>query len=129
MAGLIKLFAPWRPYLIGLVGVIAVCGIGMSVASYMIIGEKNERIAVTDQRVKDMTEALTSLTEATNAVLALREVEQENTRLLQDKLALLDERSAATSQQLKEMEKTNAEVREYMARPIPADLRRLLDKQ
>lgn len=129
MAGLIKLFAPWRPYLIGLVGVIAVCGIGMSVASYMIIGEKNERIAVTDQRVKDMTEALTSLTEATNAVLALREVEQENTRLLQDKLALLDERSAATSQQLKEMEKTNAEVREYMARPIPPDLRRLLDKQ
>ena len=129
MAGLIKLFAPWRPYLIGLVGVIAVCGIGMSVASYMIIGEKNERIAATDQRVKDMTEALTSLTEATNAVLALREVEQENTRLLQDKLALLDERSAATSQQLKEMEKTNAEVREYMARPIPADLRRLLDKQ
>lgn len=129
MAGLIKLFAPWRPYLIGLVGVIAVCGIGMSVASYMIIGEKNERIAVTDQRVKDMTEALTSLTEATDAVLALREVEQENARLLQDKLALLDERSAATSQQLKEMEKTNAEVREYMARPIPADLRRLLDKQ
>lgn len=122
MNWLSKLWMPIRPHLFGVVGVIAVCGLISSVAAYAYIRKQSDLIEAQDARIG-------SLVNTIDAQVALRRLEQENTRLLQDKIAIIEQRSSDMSNQLKELEASNAEVKEYMARRIPDDLRRLLDQQ
>lgn len=122
MRWLLNLWAPIRPHLFGVIGVIAVAGLFSSVAAYAYIRKQSDLIEAQDARIG-------SLVNTIDAQVALRRLEQENTRLLQDKIALIEQRSSDMSSQLKELEASNAEVKEYMARRIPDDLRRLLDQQ
>ncbi len=122
MKWLLSLWAPIRPHLFGVIGVIAVAGLISSAAAYAYIRKQAEVIEARDTQIAGLAAAVT-------AQVTLRQLEQENTRLLQDKIALIEERSADMSDQLKKLEATNAEVREFMARRIPDDLRRVLDQQ
>lgn len=129
MKWLMNLIAPWKSQLFAMMGVLAVCGIGAAVIGWLHIQEQDKTNAALAERNKDLTDANKTWAATYDVLKRNAQLEHDNTRLLQDKLALIEQRSATTSEQLKELEKTNGEVKEYLSRPIPADLRRLLDKQ
>ncbi len=129
MKWLLSLWAPIRPHLFGVVGVIAVAGLISCAAAYAYIRKQAQVIDQQTKVVEAREQQIAGLAAAVTAQVTLRQLEQENTRLLQDKIALIEERSSDMSSQLKQLEATNAEVREFMARRIPDDLRRVLDQQ
>jgi hypothetical protein len=129
MKWLINLLTPFKSELFAMVGVVAVCGIGATVAGYLHIQRQNDQIETLDTRVGDLVIANKSWAARAAEQDRLRGLEQKNVLLLQDKLALIEQQNTAAAAQLKQLEATNAEVKEYLSRPIPADLRRLLDKK
>jgi hypothetical protein len=126
---LLNLLAPFRSELFAMVGVLAVCGIGAAIAGYLHIQRQNDQIENLDARVGDLVVANKGWAARVAEQDRLRGLEQKNVLLLQDKLALIEQQNTAAAAQLKQLEATNAEVKEYLSRPIPADLRRLLDKR
>ncbi len=129
MKWLTALLTPWKSELFAMVGVLAVCGIGASIAGYLHIQRQNDQIEAKDTRIKDLVTANKDWAAHSAEQDRLRALEQQNVLLLQDKLALIERQNTAAAAQLKDLEAGNAEVREYMSRPIPAELRRLLDKK
>jgi len=126
---LISFLTPWKSELFAMVGVLAVCGIGATIAGYLHIQRQNDQIENLDARVGDLVVANKGWAARVAEQDRLRGLEQKNVLLLQDKLALIEQQNTAAAAQLKQLEATNAEVKEYLSRPIPADLRRLLDKR
>ncbi|PNU02094.1 hypothetical protein A8V01_26885 [Novosphingobium guangzhouense] len=112
-----------------MVGVLAVCGIGATIIGWMHIQRQNDQIAVKDGRITALVEANKEWAAHSARQDRLRDLEQRNTLLLQDKLALIEGQNVAASAQLKELETSNAEVRRLMAQRLPADLRKLLEQQ
>lgn len=129
MKWLISFLTPWKSELFAMVGVLAVCGIGATIAGYLHIQRQNDQIETLDGRVGDLVIANKGWAARAAEQDRLRALEQKNALLLQDKLALIEQQNTAAAAQLKQLEATNAEVKEYLSRPIPADLRRLLQKQ
>lgn len=129
MKWLISFLTPWKSELFAMVGVLAVCGIGATIAGYLHIQRQNDQIENLDARVGDLVVANKGWAARVAEQDRLRGLEQKNVLLLQDKLALIEQQNTAAAAQLKQLEATNAEVKEYLSRPIPADLRRLLDKR
>lgn len=130
MTWLSKFITPGiRSHLLGAIGVVAVCGIVVSTIAGFYIREQRAELHTKDAVIARKDDQIDGLAKSVNLMLRVRELEQENTRLLQDKLTLIEGQSAAMSQQLKALEASNAEVKEYMSRPIPADLRRLLEQK
>jgi hypothetical protein len=124
-----KLIAPIKSELLAMVGVVAICGIGATIAGYLHIQRQNDQIATLDKRNADLVTANKGWANRVAEQDRLRAQEQKNVLLLQDKLALIEQQNTAAAAQLKQLEATNAEVKEYLSRPIPADLRRLLEKK
>lgn len=126
---LLDLLSPFRSQIIAGVGVLAVCGVGATCIAWIHIQRLNDQIETRDGRIEGL--------EATNKNWAahaaeqdrLRSLEQQNVLLLQDKLALIEQQNTSAAAQLKDLETSNAEVRELMAQRLPADLRRLLEQQ
>ncbi|WP_395391534.1 hypothetical protein WBP07_12825 [Novosphingobium sp. BL-8A] len=129
MKWLTALLTPWKSELFAMVGVLAVCGIGASIAGYLHIQRQNDQIEAKDARIGDLVTANKGWAAHSAEQDRLRALDQKNVLALQDKLALIEQQNTAAATQLKELEATNAEVKEYLSRPIPADLRRLLDKK
>ena len=129
MKWLSKLIAPIKSELLAMVGVVAICGIGATIAGYLHIQRQNDQIATLDKRNADLVTANKGWANRVAEQDRLRAQEQKNVLLLQDKLALIEQQNTAAAAQLKQLEATNAEVKEYLSRPIPADLRRLLEKK
>lgn len=129
MNWLITALAPYRSQMFALVGVLAVCGVGATSVAWLYIRLQGERIAAQASRIDGLVEANTQWAAHARDADRLRALEQKNVLLLQDRLALIQAQNAATASQLKQLEATNAEVRDYLARPVPADLRRLLERQ
>ncbi|MBO9724299.1 MAG: hypothetical protein J7530_07990 [Novosphingobium sp.] len=129
MKWLINLLSPWKSELFAMVGVLAVCGIGATIAGYLHIQRQNDQIATLDKRNSDLVTANKGWASHAAEQDRLRALEHKNVLLLEDKLALIEQQNTATAAQLKQLEATNAEVKEYLSRPIPADLRRLLEKK
>ena len=129
MKWLLNLITPFKSELFAMVGVLAVCGISATIAGYLHIQRQNDQIETLDGRVGDLVVANKGWAARVAEQDRLRALEQENVLLLQDKLALIEQQNTAAAAQLKQLEATNAEVKEYLSRPIPADLRRLLDKK
>jgi hypothetical protein len=124
-----NLITPFKSELLAMVGVLAICGIGATIAAYLHIQRQNDQIATLDTRVGDLVSANRGWADRYAEQDRLRALEQKNVLLLQDKLALIEQQGVASSAQIKELEKSNAEVRELMARRLPPDLRRLLEQQ
>lgn len=129
MKWILNLLAPFKSELFAMVGVLAVCGIGATIAGYLHIQRQNDQIAAKEVQIDGLVAANKGWAAHAAEQNRLRALEQRNALLLEDKLALIEQQNTAAAAQLKELEAGNAEVREYMSRPIPADLRRLLDKK
>lgn len=130
MTWLAKLITPnIRSHLLGAVGVIAACGLVVSAAAYFYIRQQNQTIAAKNAVIAHKEAQVDGLVKSFDTMSKLRELEHENSRLLQEKLTLIETQSVEMSDQLKKLEASNAEVKEYMSRPIPADLRRLLEQK
>ncbi|MFC4256345.1 hypothetical protein GRI97_10540 [Altererythrobacter xixiisoli] len=129
MNWLINALTPYRSQLFALVGVLAVCGVGATSVAWLYIRLQGERITAQASRIDGLLKANGQWAAHARDVERLRALEQDNVLLLQDKLALIQRQNAAAALQLEQLEATNAEVKDYLARPIPADLRRLLGRQ
>ncbi|WP_277666511.1 hypothetical protein, partial [Novosphingobium lindaniclasticum] len=116
-----NLITPFKSELLAMIGVLAICGIGATVAAYLHIQRQNDQIATLDTRVGDLVSANKGWADRYAEQDRLRALEQKNVLLLQDKLALIEQQGVASSAQIKELEKSNAEVRELMARRLPPD--------
>lgn len=121
--------APFKSHIFAMVGVVAVAGIGAAVIGYFHIRAQQETIAAQDDRIGDLVTANQSWADWATQQQKLRALEQENTRLLQDRLAQIEVRAADQSGQLKQLEASNAEVKDLLGRRLPADLRRLLEER
>ncbi|MGH6746603.1 hypothetical protein [Novosphingobium sp.] len=129
MKWLSNLIAPIKSELLAMVGVVAICGIGATIAGYLHIQRQNAQIETLDTRIGDLVIANKGWAARATEQDRLRALEQKNVLLLQDKLALIEQQGVASAAQLKQLEKTNAEVRELMARRLPPELRRMLEQQ
>ncbi|KMS59965.1 hypothetical protein V474_07630 [Novosphingobium barchaimii LL02] len=129
MRWLLSLIAPFKSELFAMVGVLAVCGIGATIAGYLHIQRQNDQIAAKEVQIDGLVSANKGWAAHAAEQNRLRDLEQRNVLLLEDKLALIEAQNTAAAAQLKDLETSNAEVRELMARRLPADLRRLLEQQ
>jgi uncharacterized protein HemX len=127
MRWLIDKFAPFKSELFAMVGVLAVCGLGAAVIAYCHIQQQRQTIEVQSNRIDDLVTVNKSWANWADSQQRLRDLEQQNTRLLQDKLALIESDLSQASVQLDQLEASNAEVKELLGRRLPADLRRLLE--
>ena len=125
---IISFLAPFKSYLFGLAGVIAVAGIGTTIMAYSHIKAQEKTIEAQSGRIGDLVEINRDWAKQAALRDRLREIEHKNALLLQERLVALDERAAAQSEQLRELEKNNAEVKALLAQRLPADLKRLLEK-
>lgn len=126
---IISFLAPFKSYLFGLAGVIAVAGIGTTLIAWRHIQAQEKTIEAQSGRIGDLVEINRDWAKQAALRDRLREIEHKNALLLQEQLAVIEERSASQSQQLRELEKNNAEVKELLSRRLPADLKRLLDSK
>ncbi len=126
---LLNLLAPYRSQIFAMVGVLAVSGIGASIIGWMQIQRQNDQIANKDGKIDELVATNRGWAAHAAEQDRLRALEHKNVLLLEDKLALIEQQNAAAAVQLKDLEASNAEVKEYLSRPIPADLRRLLEKK
>lgn len=124
-----KLLGAYSSHLIGAMGVLAVCGIGATILAGIHISAQRQTIAAQTKTITAKDKTIDQLGAAVNAQIALRDLEQQNTLALQETITQIEAQSSAMQTQIQELEATNAQVRDFMARPIPDDLRRLLDQQ
>lgn len=129
MKWLLNLITPFKSELFAMVGVLAVCGISATIAGYLHIQRQNDQIAAKEVQIDGLVTANKGWAAHAAEQNRLRDLEQRNVLLLEDKLALIEGQNTAAAAQLKDLETSNAEVRELMARRLPADLRRLLEQQ
>ncbi|AOR77236.1 hypothetical protein [Novosphingobium resinovorum] len=123
------LFAKFRSEIFGMIGVLAVCGVGALIVAWLHIQRQDDQISTQATQITALADANKGWVIYMKRRDQLRDAEQRNTLLLQDKLTLIEGQNAANAAQLQKLRDENAEVREYLSRPIPADLRRLLDKK
>lgn len=123
------LFAKFRSEIFGMIGVLAVCGVGALIIAWLHIQRQDDQISTQATQITALADANKGWVIYMKRRDQLRDAEQRNTLLLQDKLTLIEGQNAANAAQLQKLRDENAEVREYLSRPIPADLRRLLDKK
>ena len=126
---IISFLAPFKSYLFGLAGVIAVAGIGTTLMAYSHIRAQEKTIEAQSGRIGDLVEINRDWAKQAALRDQMREIEHKNALLLQEQLAVIEERSASQSAQLRELEKNNAEVKELLSRRLPADLRKLLNSK
>lgn len=124
-----NLLTPIKSELFAMVGVLAVCGVGAGIIGYLHIQRQNDQLATKDRQIGKLVEANKGWFVYMKRRDQLRDLEQRNVLLLQDKLALIDGQNTALATQIKQLEQSNAEVRELMSRRLPDDLRRLLEQQ
>lgn len=129
MKWLISFLTPWKSELFAMVGVLAVCGIGATIAGYLHIQRQNDQIGTLDKRNAELVTANKGWASRVAEQDRLRALEQKNALLLQEKLALIEQQGVASAAQIQQLEKSNAEVRDLMARRLPDDLRRVLEQQ
>lgn len=127
MKWILGLLMPYRSFLIGLAGVLFVAMMSGMVMGYMQLKAQTARIEAQATRITDLTEINEGWREHAAKLDRFRALEQQNALLLQEKLALIEGHHATTSAQLKNLEASNVEVRNYLAGKLPADIKRLLE--
>lgn len=128
MSKLFTWLTPWKSHIFAMVGVVAVAGIGASIIAYAHIKSQRETISAQHDRIGELVEVNQDWATWADQQQRLRELEQENTLLLQEHLAAIEARAARQSEQLEQLEASNAEVKELLGRRLPADLKRLLEQ-
>ena len=126
---IISFLSPFKSYLFGMAGVIAVAGIGTTIMAYFHIRAQEKTIEVQSSRIRDLVEINRDWARQAALSDRVRAIEHENARLLQEQLAVIEDGSAPQSQQLRALAKNNAEVNELLSRRLPDDLRKLLNSK
>lgn len=129
MNWLLGIVAQFRSQLFALVGVLAVCGVGAAVISYIHIASQRETI--------DAQEGVIQLQAATNQqwsqnwqdMKEIRKVDQQAVTDLQAAVGLIAEDNEEMAQAVKRLEANDEIVKKYMAQPIPPELRRVLQQK
>lgn len=119
---IIKLLTPAKAQILGLLGVLAVCGVGGAIIASIHIGRQNDQI-------ETLTATNRLWSENWKKMNAVRELEQANTLALQSKLDRISNDAAGDTERLKKLEAQNAEVKALLGTRLPADLRGLLNKR
>lgn len=127
MKWLIGLLAPYRSGLIAFAGVLFVAMLSAMGMGYMQIRAAEATIDRQATRITDLTEINHGWQVHAAKLDGYRALEQKNALLLQDKLTLIEAHNAQATEQLKQLEASNHEVRAYMSGKLPADLKRLLE--
>lgn len=120
MTWILGILTKWKSTLIGLLGVLAIAGIGAAAFSAVIISGKNDVIELQAATNEKWSVAFDAMKEA-------RARDQKAVLELQASLDALAVGAAADTERLKQLEATNAEVKELLGRRLPPDLRRLLN--
>ena len=123
------LFGKLRPHLLALVGVIAVAGVGTAVLAGFYVRQQRQTIEQQEARLKDKMAQINGLIAANDHMVELRTLEQQNTLELETKLDLIETHHASLVAEVRKLEASNADVKAFMDRRIPPDLRRLLQQK
>lgn len=118
-----------RSHLFGAVGVLAVCGLATTGVAYIHIRQQNKTIETQSDRIGDLVKTNKSWATWAAQQQKIRAIEQQNTEALQNQIALIENHSADMAQRIKELEASNAQIKEYMSRPVPLELKRLLQQK
>jgi len=129
MKWLLGLLAPYRSGLIAFAGVLFVAMLSAMAMGYMQIRAAESTIDRQATRITDLTEINQGWQKHAAEQDRIRALEQQNALLLQEKLALIEDHYSVTSKQLKDLEASNAEVKEFLGQRLPNDLRRLLQQK
>lgn len=97
MKWLSNLIAPIKSELLVMVGVVAICGIGATIAGYLHIQRQNAQIETLDTRIGDLVIANKDWAARATEQDRLRAFEQKNVLLLQDNLALIEQQGVASA--------------------------------
>ncbi|PZQ55792.1 MAG: hypothetical protein DI555_07130 [Novosphingobium pentaromativorans] len=123
------LFAKFRSEIFGMIGVLAVCGVGALIIAWLHIQRQDDQLEAKEERIEGLVTANKGWALHAAEQDRLRALEQKNTLLLQDKVDLIEKQGVASAAQIKDLEQSNEEVRRLMAQRLPADLRKLLEQQ
>ena len=118
-----------RSHLLGAIGVLAVCGLVSTGIAYVHIRQQNKTIEAQSGRIGELVTINKGWAESFRKQQLVIEAGQQSTEALQSQLETIESQSADMAQQIKALEASNAQIREYMSRPIPHELRMLLDKK
>lgn len=129
MKWLINLLAPWKSELFALVGVLAVCGIGTTIAAWLY--SRAQADTITAQQATIDLQAQTNEQWAKNwdRMQDQRRRDQQAVIDLQAQLGLISDDNDEMAASIKELEKSNADVRDYLSGKLPDELRRVLQRQ
>lgn len=129
MKWLFNLLAPWKSELFALIGVLAVAGIGTSVISYFYTKAQARTIEAQQATIKLQAQTNDQWADNWRTMTKVRAIEQKSVVDLQAQLDTIAQDNDAMASSIKELEKSNAGVREYLSGKLPADLKRLLERQ
>lgn len=118
-----------RAYLLGAVGVLAITSVGAVGISYLQIQRQNEIIGRLQDRNKDLVEANAEWARNAQRLSELWRIEQQHVAALNVALTAIETSNTQLADQVSELEKSNAEVKEFLSRRIPDDLRRVLNQK
>lgn len=129
MKWLADLFSPLKSHLFAMVGVLAVCGLGAAVISYIHIRTQRATIEAQSKTIDLQAETNEKWAQNWKDMKALRQIDQDAVSGLQTQLSVIAQDNDDMADSIKNLEATNAEIKEYMSRPIPDELRRLLQQK
>lgn len=118
-----------RAYLLGAVGVLAITSVGAVGISYLQIQKQNEVIVRLQDRNKDLVVANAEWARNAQRLSELWRIEQQHVAALNVALAAIETSNTKLADQVNELEASNAEVKEFLSRRIPDDLRRVLNQK
>ena len=118
-----------RAYLLGAVGVLAITSVGAVGVAYLQIQKQNQTIASLQERNKSLIAANAEWARNTERLSELWRIEQQHVAALQVALTAIETSNTKLADQVRDLEASNAEVKEFLSRRLPDDLRRLLNQR
>ncbi len=113
---------------LAIMAILAVSFMALGLVAYHYKTSALEARAEAQQAISDKDKAVEANTAAQNTISALQEQSRLDSRLtasLVEEMRKISDGLAEQSQQIDELEKSNADVRAYLDTVVPADLRKL----
>jgi hypothetical protein len=129
-------FAWLRSHTLGIIGVLAVVGVGLAVLAFVHIRSQDKELAAKNEAIGRLNERARTLTGINQqwADWAFKQqkitaADQEATAGLQREVDGLEVEAVAHRKQLDDLERDNAEVRDLLRQRLPDDLKRVLNQR
>ena len=129
-------FAFLRSHVIGIIGVLAVVGVGLAAMAYLHIRSQDREIRAKAEAIGSMRAQVRTMTQINQQWAdwafkqqKITEADQEATAGLQREVDGLEVEAVAHRKQLDDLERDNAEVRDLLRQRLPDDLKRVLNQR